>query len=285
MARTQGLRGIDVSHYQQTTPDGKVMRASDDAFLTTMAGLSFIAIKATHGSAKNSGWDAHYANARLNGLVVMAYHWGRPASADPIEAQVAKFLEVAKDADFLWLDQEETGFDDAQAQRFIDLVRASGRPCGLYHSASGFGGVNADGKWVADYRDASIAAGYPRRLSDGAEMPGWDLWQWTSKGGAGGLPLDLDWLNPASPLAGLLRRGYITRAASDADIAAARKVLEGEVVSLKEAMTQMANAYEKELADQAADAAAAKDAAVAQERETIAQAMGQDMADKVRNAR
>lgn len=199
MSRTLGLKGLDVSKYQTSLP--------------SLDGQSFIVLRSTIALTKDTLFDAHYAKARAAGLVVMAYHYAYPKADASIEQQVALFLEVAKSCDFLWLDQEQSGFDDAQAQTFIDLVRASGRPCGLYHSASGFGGVKADAQWVADYRDASVTAGYPRNTVTGAELAGWDLWQWTSKGALPGYSgnLDLDWMNPASKLAVLLRTGYVPK--------------------------------------------------------------------------
>lgn len=193
------LKGIDISFYQNPTP--------------SLSGLSFVVLRASISVTKDSMYDTHYAKARQAGLVVMAYHYAYPADRMSIAAQVAKFLDVAKNADFLWLDQEEAGFNDAQAQEFINLVRAAGRPCGLYHSASGFGGVNADAQWVADWRDASEAAGYPRTADGSKEYPGWDLWQYQ------GSPLDKDYLNPDTTLAQLMRIGYVPKPQLDAALA------------------------------------------------------------------
>jgi glycosyl hydrolase family 25 len=187
------LAGIDISKYQTSTP--------------SLAGLSFVVLRASIALTKDSLYDTHYANARKAGVVVMAYHFGYSADQAPIAGQVEAFLAAATDADFLWLDQEEQGFTDAQAQEFVDAVRAAGRPCGLYHSASGFGGVNADAKWVADWRPAAVAAGHPLSADGTREFPKWDLWQWQ------GSPLDRDYANPDRPLAGLLRLGYVTQRA------------------------------------------------------------------------
>lgn len=186
------LKGIDVSRWQTATP--------------SLDGLAFVVVKASQGTTKDPMWDSHYAACRRAGVVTMAYHWGTDAAVVPIADQVAAFLAIAKDADFLWLDQEEQGFSDAEAQAFIDAVRAAGRRCGLYHSSSGFGGVNADAKWVADYRAGSVTAGFPRTGDGSKELPGWDFWQWQ------GNPLDADYMNPASPLAAFLREGYIPEA-------------------------------------------------------------------------
>lgn len=203
MTRTLGLKGLDVSKYQTSLPD--------------LSGQSFIVLRSSIALTKDTLYDQHYAKARAAGLVVMAYHYAYPQADADIAAQAALFLATAKDADFLWLDQEQAGFDDVQAQKFVDIIRKS-RPCGLYHSASGFGGVKADAQWVADYRDASVTAGFPRNTATGAELAGWDLWQWTSKGSLPGYTgnLDLNWMNPASRLASLLRTGYVTKAQLDA---------------------------------------------------------------------
>ena len=189
------LKGYDLSEHQATTP--------------SFVGHSFVVLRASIGTAKDTRYDQHYAAARAAGVVVMAYAYGLPADRAPIADQAATFLSVAQDADFLWLDQEEAGFDDAQAQAFIDQVHVKGKPIGLYHSASGFGGVRCDAKWVADWRDASETAGYPRTADGSKEFPGWTLWQYDG-GGADGL--DNNYWNPDRPIAELLRKGYVTQA-------------------------------------------------------------------------
>lgn len=195
------LKGIDISQHQSTTP--------------SLDGLSFIVLRSSIATTKDTKYDAHYAAARNAGLVVMAYHFGYSKDQSNIADQVTTFLAAAKNADFLWIDQEEAGFDDAQTQEFVDRVRDTGRPIGLYHSSAGFSGVNVDAKWVADWRDASVAAGYPRTADGTAEFPAWDLWQYR------GSPLDLDYLNPDRPLANLLRKGYLTPAQKDAAVSVA----------------------------------------------------------------
>ena len=196
------LKGIDISKYQDKTP--------------SLAGLSFVAIRASIGAAKDELYDTHYANCRKAGPMVIAYHYGLDAADVSIAKQVSTFLAAGKDADLLALDQEQSGFSDGEAQAFVDGVRAAGRPCGLYHSSSGFGGVNADFKWVADWRDSSEAEGYPNTADGTKEVPGWAIWQYDG-GGADGI--DNDYLNPDVTLAELLRVGYVTKAAVDAAVA------------------------------------------------------------------
>lgn len=270
------LKGIDVSKFQTATPD--------------LTGLSFITVRATIATTVDSMYATHVANARKAGLIVMAYHYGYPLSSTlSIEAQAALFVATAKAADFLWLDQEKSGFDDAQAQTFVNAVRAAGYPCGLYHSASGFGGVNADAKWVADWRAAAVTAGHPLTADGSAEFVDWDMWQWQ------GAPLDQDLMRPGS-LQKLLRFGLVTRLTHELDIAAlAASVaqvssLTAERDTLKATVaTDEAAIAAKDIAianDQASIAAlsAALDSAAGIERERIALALGQAEADRVRTA-
>lgn len=216
-----GLAGIDISQHQATTP--------------SLANLSFITLRASIGSLKDTMYDTHYANARKAGLVVMAYHYAYPEATATVAEQVAQFTATAKNADFLWLDQEQEGVDDVLTQKLIDAVRATGRPCGLYHSASGFGGVNADGKWIADWRPASLAAGYPMKADASGEFPGWDFWQWQ------GSPLDKDKMNPATTVAAFLRRGFVSnqvaKLALNAAVATAVAPLNAQVATLTATVT------------------------------------------------
>ncbi len=227
MARTLGLQGIDISQHQGA------------AVLSDTSGLSFVVLRATIGTIVDTDFELFYPRARAAGLVVMAYHYGYPADTVSVEAQVSKFLSIAAQTDFLWLDQEQSGFNDAQAQKFVDLVHAAGRKIGLYHSASGFGGVLADARWVADYRAASVTAGYPRSTQTGGELQ-WDMWQWSSTGSRPGYTgnVDLDWLNPTSPLAALLRKGYVTQAQLDTanDVIAALTSDLGQAVDKADAL-------------------------------------------------
>lgn len=234
MARTLGLKAVDISHWQTTTAAGYIKVASTGVVLGKLTDYSVVIVKATHGAAQNSGWAGHSVNVRKAGCVLGAYHW--LTDTNDIEAQAAKFLAVAASADFLVVDQEEAGVSDEETQKFVNIVRAAGRVIGLYHSASGFSGVDADFQWVADYRSASVAAGYPMK-GDATlgELVGWDIWQWTSNGGIDGGDLDVNWINPASPLAKLLRLGYVEKRVMDAAAeAAVEKIgeLENQVAAL-----------------------------------------------------
>lgn len=155
------IDGIDVSHHQPDTPP--------------LSGLRFLVARATYGVYPDDRYLAHVRAARAAGLVAFAYAFGR---AGDVGAQVAAFLAVAGDADGWALDLEADGGADPMTHRaaaeFIARVQGSGRPCGLYHSTSGYPDLGQSWRWVADYRPI-----------DAPPIP-WDIWQWQ------GHPLDRD---------------------------------------------------------------------------------------------
>ncbi len=134
---TPMLNGIDVSAWQKTTPP--------------LTGLSFLFARATYDVSPDAMYATHVANARKAGLRVGAYHFGTGKSTP--QAQAAAFLKAAGDVDFYCLDLESdpTPMTQAQATAFIGAVKATGRPCGLYHSASGFPSLGQSYNWVAKW--------------------------------------------------------------------------------------------------------------------------------------
>lgn len=195
------LNGIDVSAHQDATPN--------------LDGLSFAILRASIGGQADLKYATHYANCRKAGLVTMAYAYGYGAETVPIANQVAIFLQVASEADYLWLDQEQSGFSDDEAQEFIDRVRETDRRCGLYHSSCGFGGVSSDGKWVADYRAIARQNGAPYKCDGSGPFGQYDIWQRGQR--ADGIDDD----RFSGSLAAFLRKGYITvKQAADATDAA-----------------------------------------------------------------
>lgn len=260
------ISGVDLSYAQTTTPP--------------LDGLDFVVVKASQADFKDGMYDYHATAVRKAGLPLLAYHFGVVAATTPIATQVARFLASARSADYLFLDQEKapdgTTMSDAEAQQFLDLIRKS-RECGLYHSASGFGGTTGeDAQWVADYRAASVAAGYPRRMSDGVEFPGWDIWQYTSDGTQAGYTgkLDLNYMNPKSPLVQRLRVGYSDPTLLQATIDAQATIIAGlkdDVAAARLQLTSLADANE-DLTAKAQDLQVKLDAAPAVERGRIAAA-------------
>jgi hypothetical protein len=131
------LYGIDVSHYQPTTPP--------------LTGLSFLFAKASQGTTKDALYDMHIANGRKAGLVVGAYCFN--VGSMDIAKQVAAFVAAAGNVDLYAIDVEGAdAFTPAQTKQFMDTFRAlTGRKIGLYHSASGFFQAGQDFDWVAKW--------------------------------------------------------------------------------------------------------------------------------------
>lgn len=129
------LEGLDVSHYQTTTPD--------------LTGKDFLFIKATEGTTTDPYYALHYRHARAAGVVVGAYHFG--INEDGF-TQAKEFLRVAGNANLFALDVEGANpITDSEAEAFIAYVQGTGRKCALYHSLSGFPNYGQDYNWVADY--------------------------------------------------------------------------------------------------------------------------------------
>jgi hypothetical protein len=158
------LRGIDVSHWQATTP--------------SLTGLAFLFARATYGTQPDDKYATHIKNARSRGLLVGAYHFGRNLS---VSAQVTAFLNRAGNVDFYVLDWESDSgnpkMTTTQARNFIALVKsATGKPVGLYASESGFRDLGQDYNWVAKWGGSPPTIPYA-------------FWQYR------GSPLDLDLFN------------------------------------------------------------------------------------------
>jgi hypothetical protein len=165
MAVLDGVRGIDVSHHQASTP--------------TLTAYDFLIARATIGTLRDRMYSTHTANAHKAGLVVGAYHFNYPHVS--VASQVALFLDTARNADILALDVEpDSGsvrqFTRAEAREFISLVHAAGRKIGLYMSESAYySDVGQDWHWVANWSNPPARA--------------WDIWQYR------GSPLDLNRFN------------------------------------------------------------------------------------------
>jgi hypothetical protein len=138
------VEGIDISHWQATTPG--------------LGGLGFVAVRASYGAYGDGSYPMHARNVRAAREILIAYHFGRNATAtgDTIAEQVATFLRVGGAADGFALDVESDGgkprMSDAQAKEFMDRVQQTGREIGLYMSESAFRtGLGQDWNWVANW--------------------------------------------------------------------------------------------------------------------------------------
>jgi len=155
------LRGIDVSHWQGTTP--------------SLAGLGWIAARATFGTTPDDKFAMHMANGRAAGLGLMAYHFGDPTKS--VSSQLAVFLRAAGSIQKCVLDIEAGDITLAQARVFIAGLKAAGKTAGVYHSLSSYPwDLGQDFDWLAAW--GSVTPPGP-----------WEFWQYR------GSPLDLDYFN------------------------------------------------------------------------------------------
>lgn len=150
-------RGIDISHWQATTP--------------SLSAQEFVFARATYGTALDTKYLTHAQATRDAGLVLGAYHFGRAGSINPIRDQAAVFATRARTADLRVLDLEnDAGNPDmtnAEAREFIGRVQdATGEGVGLYASESGFPSVGQAWNWVANW-------------SAKPSIP-WRFWQYTN---------------------------------------------------------------------------------------------------------
>ena len=156
------VRGVDVSHYQATTP--------------SLTGLGFLIAKAGQGdNPPDPMYARHIDAARHAGLVTGAYWFGEGGD---VVTQAQRFASIAGTVDLYALDLERSAdpMTNDEARAFIRAFHATGRRIGLYHSTSGYptDALGADWRWVADYRQLAKPP-----------IP-YDLWQYR------GSPLDLD---------------------------------------------------------------------------------------------
>ncbi len=150
------VHGIDVSAHNGTY---------------ALAGLDFVFVRASYGTQKDSRFDDHFGRAVGAGVVTGAYCFGRNMNGG---LQADRLMQIAPDADFLFLDRERDGnnptMTTAQARAFVKRVHDKGRKVGFYASESGYpkDAFGADFRWVANYsRQPKIR---------------WDWWQYTGTG-------------------------------------------------------------------------------------------------------
>lgn len=155
------LRGIDVSHWQGTTPG--------------LAGLDFLFARSTFGTAKDDKYEMHKANALRAGLEFGAYHFGDPNKS--VAAQLAACLAATQGVRMVVLDIEANDMTLLQARVFIKGLQDAGKWAGVYHSLSDYPWyLGQDFDWLAAWGRASV--------------PGpWEFWQYR------GSPGDLDYYN------------------------------------------------------------------------------------------
>jgi hypothetical protein len=165
------IRGCDVSHHQDYAID--------------FAGQVFVGVRTTFGTEPDDWYVRHATAARKAGVLLIAYHFGRSTTFGSIGMQMTAFRHAAAAVppDGWALDLERDvppegspprpSMTTAEAALFIAMWhKGEPDPILLYRSAGSYPNLGQDGRWVADYRRASRAAGHP-------PIP-YDIWQYAS---------------------------------------------------------------------------------------------------------
>ncbi|MBC7273996.1 MAG: lysozyme [Streptomyces sp.] len=201
MAPTDGVQGIDVSHWQ-----GAINWTS-----VRNAGIQFAWIKATEGTSyKDDRFNTNYTNAYYAGVIRGAYHFARPnISSGAVQANYFASNGGAWSRDNLTLpgvlDIEHNpygamcyGLSTTQMRSWINdfyntYKSRTSRDVVIYTTASWWNTCTGNwtgmsGKsplWVAHWTSASsptIPSGFPT----------WTVWQYTSTGSVSGVSGNVD---------------------------------------------------------------------------------------------
>ena len=184
------LKGIDVSEWQGTIDWRKV--AKD--------GVQFAVIHAGYGrelSQKDKYFERNYAGARAAGIKVGAFWYSYADSVARAEQEARTCLKVldGKHLDLpVFFDQEyEPGILKLSTKtrtdivlKFLETIKAAGRPCGLYSSTD----------FITTKLQANRLTAYPLWLAEyGSKLhytgKVW-AWQYTSKGRVAGIRGNVD---------------------------------------------------------------------------------------------
>ena len=204
------LKGIDVSEWQGTIDWRKV--AKD--------GVQFAVIHAGYGrelSQKDKYFERNYAGARAAGIKVGAFWYSYADSVARAEQEARTCLKVldGKHLDLpVFFDQEyEPGILKLSTKtrtdivlKFLETIKAAGRPCGLYSSTD----------FITTKLQANRLTAYPLWIAEyGSKLhytgKVW-AWQYTDKGRVAGIKVRVDmdhgyFAQPQTGNTGLLRKG------------------------------------------------------------------------------
>ena len=204
------LKGIDVSEWQGTIDWRKV--AKD--------GVQFAVIHAGYGrelSQKDKYFERNYAGARAAGIKVGAFWYSYADSVARAEQEARTCLKVldGKHLDLpVFFDQEyEPGILKLSTKtrtdivlKFLETIKAAGRPCGLYSSTD----------FITTKLQANRLTAYPLWIAEyGSKLhytgKVW-AWQYTDKGRVAGIKgrVDMDhgyFAQPHTASPDLLRKG------------------------------------------------------------------------------
>lgn len=186
------LKGIDVSEWQGTIDWRKV--AKD--------GVQFAVIHAGYGrelSQKDKYFERNYAGARAAGIKVGAFWYSYADSVARAEQEAKTCLKVLEGKTFdlpIFFDQEyEPGILKLSTKtrtdivlKFLETIKAAGRPCGLYSSTD----------FITTKLQANRLTAYPLWIAEyGSKLhytgKVW-AWQYTDKGRVAGIKgrVDMD---------------------------------------------------------------------------------------------
>ena len=204
------LKGIDVSEWQGTIDWREV--AKD--------GVQFAVIHAGYGrelSQKDKYFERNYAGARAAGIKVGAFWYSYADSVARAEQEARTCLKVldGKHLDLpVFFDQEyEPGILKLSTKtrtdivlKFLETIKAAGRPCGLY-SSTNFITANLQANRLTEY--PLWIAEYGSKLHYTGKV--W-AWQYTSKGRVNGIRGNVDcnhgyFAQPQTGNTDLLRKG------------------------------------------------------------------------------
>ncbi|MDO5730440.1 glycoside hydrolase family 25 protein [Corynebacterium sphenisci] len=195
-------RGVDVSKWQHPSP------GSIDWAKVAAAGRSFAIIKATDG---DSGTSPHFAadsaKAHAAGLVIGAYHMGRPGK--PARAQADEFIAAlaAQPAgaatlppvlDLEYTDGRSPAQIAAWAREFLDRVAERTGRTPMIYTFRWFWDVEMAG--TEDFRDHPLWLAAYQSTAPTALPGGWEritVWQTSGSGRVDGVvtPVDLNTFN------------------------------------------------------------------------------------------
>lgn len=204
------LKGIDVSEWQGTIDWRKVAKY----------GVQFAVIHAGYGrelSQKDKYFERNYAGARAAGIKVGAFWYSYADSVARAEQEARTCLKVldGKHLDLpVFFDQEyEPGILKLSTKtrtdivlKFLETIKAAGRPCGLYSSTD----------FITTKLQANRLTAYPLWIAEyGSKLhytgKVW-AWQYTDKGRVAGIKVRVDmdhgyFAQTQTGNTGLLRKG------------------------------------------------------------------------------
>lgn len=178
------MRGIDVSKHNGIINFDKVKQS----------GIDFVIIRCGFGSNLKTQddvkFETNYANARKAGLKVGVYLYSyakNRASAQSEADHVIRLLK-GKEIDFpVWYDLEDDSIRmldwNALAVAFANQLATAGYDTGIYTFASAINKIN---KVIVQY-PVWIAKWGQNNGKESIKNPGYDMWQYTSRGTVNGI--------------------------------------------------------------------------------------------------